>query len=96
VGYAEHFRHVAVERIRGCQNIVVLAQERSVSGTTLRWRDDLDPEKPEVEKTARRKSRVSTLPMEVNRFKRVFAEKTLTTPSFPGSKLWGPASTGGV
>jgi len=30
--YSEHFRQVAVERLRGCESIVALAKELGVSG----------------------------------------------------------------
>jgi transposase-like protein len=76
--YPDHFRQVAVERLRGCQNIVLLAQELGVSRRQLyRWRDELDPEEPGVEKAGGKKSRVSTLRKEVNQLKRILAEKTL-------------------
>jgi transposase-like protein len=49
--YSDHFRQVAVERLRGCENIVALAEELGVSRRQLyRWRDELDPEEPVVGK----------------------------------------------
>ena len=75
--YSEHFRHVAVERMRGCESIVDLTKELGVSRRQLyRWRDELDPGEPEVGKPPGQKSRVSTLRKEVNHLKRVLAEKT--------------------
>jgi len=51
--YSEHFRQVAVERLRGCENIVALAKELGVSRRQLyRWRDELDPEEPGLGKAA--------------------------------------------
>jgi transposase-like protein len=43
--YSKEFREFAVERLRGCENIVALAKELRVSRRQLyRWRDELDPE----------------------------------------------------
>jgi transposase-like protein len=65
--YSEHFRQVAVERMRGCESIVALTKELGVSRRQLcRWRDELDPGEPAVGKPPGQKSRVSTLRKEVN------------------------------
>jgi transposase-like protein len=81
--YSVHFRQVAVERLRGCENIVALAKELGVSRRQLyRWRDELDPEEPGLGKSAGEKSRASTLRKEVNHLKRVLAEKTLEVDFF--------------
>ena len=81
--YSEHFRQVAVERLRGCEKIVALAEELGVSRRQLyRWRDELDPEEPVVGKPPGQKSRASTLRKEVNHLKRVLAEKTLEVDFF--------------
>jgi transposase-like protein len=78
--YTEHFRQVAVERMKGCENIVALTKELAVSRRQLyRWRDELDPEGPAVEKPGGKKSRVSTLRKEVNQLERILAEKTEKT-----------------
>ena len=48
--YTKEFREFAVERLRGCENIVALARELQVSRRQLyRWRDELDPEIPGME-----------------------------------------------
>ena len=84
--YSEHFRHVAVERMRGCESIVALTKELGVSRRQLyRWRDELDPEEPGLGKAVGEKSRVSTLRKEVNHLKRVLAEKTLEVDFFRGA-----------
>ena len=84
--YSEHFRQVAVERLRGCDNIVALAKELGVSRRQLyRWRDELDPEEPRPGKVPGEKSRVSTLRKEANHLKRVLAEKTLEVDFFKGA-----------
>jgi transposase-like protein len=81
--YSEHFRQVAVERLRGCENIVALAKELGVSRRQLyRWRDELDPEEAVVGKPPGEKSRASTLRKTVNHLKRVLAEKTLEVDFF--------------
>ena len=81
--YSEHFRQVAVERLRGCENIVALAEELGVSRRQLyRWRDELDPEESVVGKPPGQKSRASTLRKEVNHLKRVLGEKTLEVDFF--------------
>ena len=81
--YSEHFRQVAVERMRGCESIVALTKELGVSRRQLyRWRDELDPGEPEVGKPPGQKSRVSTLGKAGNHLKRVLAEKTLEVDFF--------------
>ena len=81
--YSEHFRQVAVERMKGCDSIVSLTKELGVSRRQLyRWRDELDPGEPEVGKPPGQKSRVSTLRKEVNHLKRILAEKTLEVDFF--------------
>jgi len=81
--YSEHFRRVAVERMKGCDSIVTLTKELGVSRRQLyRWRDELDPEEPVVGKPPGQKSRASTLRKEVNHLKRVLAEKTLEVDFF--------------
>jgi transposase-like protein len=65
---------------------VVLARELGVSRRQLyRWRDELDPEEPGVEKPPGQASRTSTLRKEVNHLKRVLAEKTLEVDFFKGA-----------
>jgi len=80
--YSKEFREFAVERLRGCENIVALAKELHVSRRQLyRWRDELDPEIPGME-AAGQNARASTLRKEVNHLKRVLAEKTLEVDFF--------------
>ena len=81
--YSEHFRQVAVERMKGCESIVALTKELGVSRRQLyRWRDEVDPEEHEAGEPSGQKSRVSTLRKEVNHLKRVLAEKTLEVDFF--------------
>jgi transposase-like protein len=80
--YTKEFREFAVERLRGCENIVALAKELHVSRRQLyRWRDEMDPELPGME-VAGQQARTSTLRKEVNHLKRVLAEKTLEVDFF--------------
>ena len=80
--YTKQFREFAVERLRGCENIVALARELHVSRRQLyRWRDELDPEIAGMEAPGQ-KARTSTLRKEVNHLKRVLAEKTLEVDFF--------------
>ena len=83
--YSEPFRQVAVERLRGCENIGALAEELGVHRRLLyKWRDQLDgvdigaeppPENP----------RESTLRKEVSQLKRLLAEKTMEVDFFKGA-----------
>jgi transposase len=80
--YSKEFRESAVERLKGCENIVALAKELHVSRRQLyRWRDELDPEIPRMEAPGQH-ARASTLRKEVNHLKRVLAEKTLEVDFF--------------
>jgi len=80
--YSKEFREFAVERLRGCENIVALARELQVSRRQLyRWRDELDPEMPGMEAPGQ-EARASTLRKEANHLKRVLAEKTLEVDFF--------------
>jgi transposase-like protein len=79
--YTKEFREFAVERLRGCENIMALAKELHVSRRQLyRWRDELDPEIPGMEALGQK--RTFTLRKEVNHLKRVLAEKTLEVDFF--------------
>ena len=83
--YGAEFRRRAVERLRGCDNIVALAKEMGVSRRQLyRWRDELDPEE-QVPGGPALYTRASTLRKEVNHLKRVLAEKTLEVDFFKGA-----------
>jgi transposase-like protein len=64
--YTKEFREFAVERLRGCENIVALARELHVSRRQLyRWRDELDPEIAGMEVPGQN-ARTSTQRKEVN------------------------------
>lgn len=85
--YSLKFRRVAVERMKGCDNIVALAKELGVERKSLYlWREQLDPESVIARKPGRpAKSREVELEQEVSRLKRVLADKTLELDFFKGA-----------
>jgi transposase len=85
--YSLEFRRVAVERMRGCHNIVALAEELGVERKSLYlWREQLDPESVIARKPGRpAKLREVELEQEVSRLKRVLADKTLQLDFFKGA-----------
>ena len=85
--YSLEFRRIAVERMKGCNNILALAAELGVERKSLYlWREALDPES-----VIRRapgpaaKSREVELEKELTRLKRVLADKTLELDFFKGA-----------
>ncbi len=85
--YSLEFRRIAVERMRGCHNIVALATELGVERKSLYlWREELDPESVIRRQPGRpTKSREAELEKEVTRLKRVLADKTLELDFFKGA-----------
>ena len=85
--YSHEFRRIAVERMKGCQNIVALAAELGVERKSLYlWREQLDPESVIRRAPGRpAKSRDVELEKEVTRLKRVLADKTLELDFFKGA-----------
>ena len=85
--YSLKFRRIAVERMKGCNNIATLAKELGVERKSLYlWRDQLDPESVIKRKTGPPgKSREAELEQEVSRLKRVLADKTLELDFFKGA-----------
>ena len=85
--YSLEFRRIAVERMKGCNNIVALAGELGVERKSLYlWREQLDPESV-IRRAAGRpaRSRATELEKEVTRLKRVLADKTLELDFFKGA-----------
>ena len=83
--YSKTFKRMAVERLKSCENIVVLAEELGVHRRLLyKWRDQLDPVDGGQECPAEN-SRESTLRKENSRLKRALAEKTLEVDFFTGA-----------
>jgi hypothetical protein len=81
------FRRIAVERMKGCNNIARLAKELGVERKSLYlWRGQLDPESVISRKPGpAAKSREGELEKEVGRLKRVLADKTLELDFFRGA-----------
>jgi transposase-like protein len=85
--YSLKFRRIAVERMKGCNNIVALAAELGVERKSLYlWREQLDPESVISRKPGPpAKSRETELEKEVTRLKGILADKTLELDFFKGA-----------
>lgn len=85
--YSLEFRRVAVERMKGCNNIAALAEELGIERKSLYlWRAQLDPESVVSRKPGPAgKSREAELEKEVVQLKRVLADKTLELDFFKGA-----------
>lgn len=85
--YSLEFRRIAVERMKGCHNIVALAAELGVERKSLYlWREQLDPESVIRRRPGQpAKSGEVALEQEVVRLKRVLADKTLELDFFKGA-----------
>jgi transposase-like protein len=85
--YSLKFRRIAVERMKGCNNIMALAEELGVERKSLYlWREQLDPASVIARKTGPPgKSREVELEQEISRLKRVLADKTLELDFFKGA-----------
>ena len=85
--YSLEFRRIAVERMKGCNNIARLAKELGVERKSLYlWREQLDPESVISRKPGPpAKSREVALEKEVSRLKGVLADKTLELDFFKGA-----------
>jgi len=85
--YSLKFRQVAVERMKGCNNIRALAEELGVERKSLYlWREQLDPESVISRKPGPpAKSRELELEQEVAQLKRVLADQTLELDFFKGA-----------
>ena len=85
--YSLEFRRIAVERMKGCNNIRALAEELGVERKSLYlWREDLDPESVVSRKPGPpAKAREIELEKEVTQLKRVLADKTLELDFFKGA-----------
>ncbi len=83
--YPKAFKKLAVERLKSCENIVVLAGELGVHRRLLyKWRDQLDPVDGTQESPAEN-SRESTLRKKNSRLKGALADKTLEVDFFRGA-----------
>ena len=82
--YPKAFRKMAVERLRGCDNIVALSAELGVHRRLLyKWRDQLEPiddGQGPPENTKERELR-----LQVAQLKRLVADKALEADFFKGA-----------
>ncbi len=85
--YGDKFRRHAVEQMNACDNIVRLSRKLGIQRRLLyKWRDDLEALYSQVENgQPALNSRESTLRKELNRVKRLLAEKTVELDFFKGA-----------
>ena len=82
--YPTELRRTVVERFRACKNISALSRELGLHRRLLyKWRDQFDS--IECEDPLEGNPRESTLRVELNRVKRLLAEKTLELDFFKGA-----------
>jgi len=82
--YPQAFRKMAVERLKGCDNIVALSAELGVHRRLLyKWRDQLEPIEDGQGPPENGKER--ELRLQVAQLKRLVAEKTLEADFFKGA-----------
>jgi transposase-like protein len=82
--YPRAFRQMAVDRLRRCENVVVLSEELGVHRRLLyKWRKQLEPVDGSVQ--APPDLREFTLGKEINQLKRLLAEKTQELDFFKGA-----------
>jgi transposase-like protein len=82
--YPKAFRKMAVERLKGCDNIVALSEELGVHRRLLyKWRDQLEP--IEDGQGPPENSKERALRLQVGQLKRLVADKTLEADFFKGA-----------
>ena len=82
--YPKAFRKMAVERLKGCDNIVALAEELGVHRRLLyKWRDQLEPIDDGQGLPENTKER--ELRLQVAQLKRLVADKALEADFFKGA-----------
>jgi transposase-like protein len=82
--YPRAFRQMAVDRLRRCENVVVLSEELGVHRRLLyKWRKQLEPKDGSAEPPP--DLREFTLGKEISQLKRLLAEKTLEVDFFKGA-----------
>jgi len=85
--YSQKFRRRAVARMNACENIVRLSRELGLTRSLLyKWRYRLEPPDAQVEGVvSTQNSWESRLRREVNKLKRLLADKTLEVDFFRGA-----------
>jgi len=82
--YPQAFRKMAVERLKGCDNIVALSAELGVHRRLLyKWRDQLEP--IDDGQAPPENGRERELRLQVAQLKRLVADKTLEADFFKGA-----------
>src|SRR5579862_9000731 len=82
--YPKAFRKMAVERLKGCDNIIALAEELGVHRRLLyKWRDQLEPMDDGA--VPQENGRERELRLKVAQLKRLVADKTLEADFFSGA-----------
>ena len=82
--YPKAFRQMALERMRGCENVSALAEELGVHRTVLyHWRNQMEPAEERTGSAANSAAR--ELRKQVRDLKRVLAEKALEVDFFKGA-----------
>jgi len=83
--YPRKFQRMAVERMRNCEDVAELAQELGVTRRCLyKWRAKLDLLET-GEESARASTHEGSYRKQVQRLKRLLAEKTLEVDFFKGA-----------
>ena len=82
--YPNAFRKMAVERLKGCENVLALARELGIHQRLLyKWRDRLEPIDDGEAPPENGKER--ELRLQVAQLKRLVADKTLEADFFKGA-----------
>ena len=82
--YPLAFRKMAVERLKGCDNVLALAKELGVHQRLLyKWRDRLEP--MDDGEAPPENSKERALRLQVAQLKRLVADKTLEADFFKGA-----------
>jgi transposase-like protein len=82
--YPLAFRKMAVERLKGCDNVLALAKELGVHQRLLyKWRDRLEP--MDDGEAPPENSKERELRLRVTQLKRLVADKTLEADFFKGA-----------
>jgi transposase-like protein len=82
--YPLAFRKMAVQRLKGCDNVLALAKELGVHQRLLyKWRDRLEP--MEDGEVPPENSKERALRLQVAQLKRLVADKTLEADFFKGA-----------
>jgi transposase-like protein len=81
--YPKAFRKMAVERLKGCDNVVALSKELGVHRRLLyKWRDQIEP--IDDGETQPENGKERELRLQVAHLKRLVADKTLEADFFKG------------